>query len=208
MKTYLINLDKRRDRLIDANAELFMAGFKYERFPAIEHKCGRIGLILSMKKLFEENVDEDKILVFEDDVKFLVPDAAAKLELAIAELPPDFDMLYLGANVQLLDSPNEYLYIQRVFSAVTTHAVVYSNAAIKKVLEMIRIFYNNVHLQDDLHTKRSIDMVLNEYIVLEKRCYICKEFLATQAPSFSDIENRYVDYRFFLEERFKKAKRL
>ena len=203
MKTYLINLDKRPDRLLSANENLFMAGFKYKRFAAVEHAVGRIGVILSLKKLFEENINEPMILVFEDDVKFLVDNASERFQLALDEVPKTFDMLFLGANVLNMYVSDQYEHIYKLLSAVSLHAVVYSQRAMRKILRLINEQYRDIELKSELPTQRAIDMAING-IIAQKDSFICKEFLATQSPSYSDIENKFIDWQFCLQDRYYK----
>lgn len=95
MQTYLINLDKDKDRLVAADAQLKRLGVEYERFPAVYAKelpkeyieskvnyfrfrccvgrgiwIGEIGCCLSHYSLYQQMIDKDVpyICVLEDDV--------------------------------------------------------------------------------------------------------------------------------------------
>jgi hypothetical protein len=97
---------------------------------------------------------------------------------------PDFDMLYLGANLKPYPDyippvkVDENLY--RVFSAYTTHAIVYRYQIAQKIIAN----YNG----------QIFDVFLNDHILRNSRCYICSPFLSVQRPGFSGLWNRDADY--------------
>jgi hypothetical protein len=75
-----------------------------------------------------------RLLFLEDDVTFVRPELA---DVAIRELPGDWDILYLGANILHPDpKPEAYSpHLCRVFSAWTTHAIAFNKKCVKFVLE-------------------------------------------------------------------------
>jgi hypothetical protein len=81
--------------------------------------------------------DANTLLHLEDDVVFR---DLGHLNQAISELPPDWDVLYLGANLICWNNgePNperhsEHLF--RVRAAWTTHAVAYNKRCVRRILE-------------------------------------------------------------------------
>lgn len=74
------------------------------------------------------------LLLLEDDVTFVRPELADK---AINELPEDWDILYLGANILHPDpKPQPYSpHLCRVFAAWTTHAIAFNKKSVKFVLD-------------------------------------------------------------------------
>jgi glycosyl transferase family 25 len=60
-------------------------------------KPGEVGCALSHRQIWEETVRQGwkRVLVFEDDA-CTVPEALPELGEALTELPPDFDLAYLG----------------------------------------------------------------------------------------------------------------
>lgn len=97
MKTFLINLDKDKDRLAAADAQLKKLGIAYERFPAVygkemptaeRRRClarfhtymahgiiwspGQMGCTLSHLFLYKKMIDENipVAVIFEDDAQF------------------------------------------------------------------------------------------------------------------------------------------
>jgi glycosyl transferase, family 25 len=74
MKIYLINLDHRKDRLIESKKEFEKLNLPFERFNAIKNENGHLGCTLSHLKILkmakEKNLDY--VMVCEDDVEFHV----------------------------------------------------------------------------------------------------------------------------------------
>ena len=72
---WCINLDHRTDRWKNAQKEFESIGIldRVQRFSAIKHDDGRIGLIKSFLGIFEyaKSKNLNNILIFEDDVTFI-----------------------------------------------------------------------------------------------------------------------------------------
>lgn len=76
--------------------------------------------------------DSETLLFLEDDVVFR---DLGHLELALSELPSDWDIVYLGANL-LNGQPERYSeHLFRVTSAWTTHAIGYNKKVIPFLLD-------------------------------------------------------------------------
>jgi hypothetical protein len=124
----------------------------------------------------------------EDDVTF---SSINHLPQALIDLPEDWDILYLGANVvgtDLCNWPEPEYYtdnLRRVKQAWTTHAIAYSEKGLKYVLD--NWDYTNGQIFDDW-------LRCN----LEKmQAYIVYPMVADQREGFSDIWQRKVNYGFF-----------
>ncbi len=76
----------------------------------------------------------NRLLLLEDDVVFV---NTTGLDAAINELPGDWDILYLGANILHPDPKPQYYspHLCRVFAAWTTHAIGFSKKCITFILE-------------------------------------------------------------------------
>src|SRR5512137_1623376 len=95
MEIKVINLDSRPDRWNTTQEELDRNGFKnYQRFSALTG--GDKGCMLSHIECLK---GEGDIFIFEDDVVF-EPDFEYWFGRVFKELPADFDLFYLGANVK------------------------------------------------------------------------------------------------------------
>jgi len=112
MDVYLINLDRREDRLKSFDMGAKLAGVRYKRIPAVDGKDlntkkywfskydvrylkrGEIGCYLSHYKAFEKST-KDTVMVFEDDAK--IPyDFWWRYKIVTKHLPDDWDIALLG----------------------------------------------------------------------------------------------------------------
>jgi len=102
----------------------------------------------------------------------------------INQLPDDWDMLYLGANVKptpdFIPPQRVGKNVFRIFNAYTTHAIIYRLGA----AQWIKDLYDGEMMYDAwLDTQLKF---LN--------AFVCSPFLAYQRPSRSDLWDRVVDY--------------
>jgi hypothetical protein len=102
----------------------------YERFEAIADIGPHQSFNRSVNKIICDFFFSDKrnLLLLEDDVIFL---DLNYFDAALNELPADWDILYLGANVaeNSFDKPIRYSpHLCRVFNAWTTHAVAFNRS--------------------------------------------------------------------------------
>jgi GR25 family glycosyltransferase involved in LPS biosynthesis len=178
MKAYVINLDHRTDRW----AECQDLPFELIRYRALPHQHGWQGLLATMHELF--NAIDGPALILEDDA-VMVRDIE-HLHRAIADLPDNFDMLMLGANIQAPVSRHSK-HLNTTFGAWTTHAIYYSDAFIKEMRPIIA----------------DLTVPIDEYYRVEihprGRSYICKPMVAYQRASHSDIMGTMADYHDIFE---------
>lgn len=190
-KIYVINLAKRTDRMQQAIEQLTKYNIPFERWEAIENKDGAEGLRLTMIELFTHCIENNyqNCLIFEDDVDFLEPDMNNIMEDAIEQLPPDYHILYLGA--QLCKMPVFYwrnlLIVQ---DAYATHAAAYSNAAMKEILNS--------------EFKSPIDNFFVKTIQKKGKCFCVYPLIASQIPSHSDIYTAtpIMDWRKYIQGKY------
>jgi len=128
--------------------------------------------------------DADTLLHLEDDVAFREMD---HLERALAELPMDWDILYLGANLICWDNgepqPERYSpHLFRVYAAWTTHAVAYNKKCVFEILAKQSEF--SVQMFDNYLSGR-----LSEF-----NAYVVAPMVAYQRPRYSSIWEREDDY--------------
>jgi GR25 family glycosyltransferase involved in LPS biosynthesis len=186
MIAHVINLDHRKDKWRSSINEL-APHFNLERVSAIKNEWGWLGLAQTFKKIFQEC--EGDVLIFEDDATFR--GWATNLQDAINDLPADWDMLMLGANIKdpRIDRISKRLV--RTYGAWTTHAILYSHRFAKEMAEL------------------DLDVPIDEYFRTKVHprgnSYICVPFLSFQRPSESDIEGGYKNYTSLFEESEAKA---
>jgi GR25 family glycosyltransferase involved in LPS biosynthesis len=207
-RIYCINLEERKDRWQLCEGKFEEYGIiNYTRFEGIKvkgdltsKKLGQIGCTASIyyviKDAFENNYDN--ILILEDDFKFIVPkeELIESLEKAFEEMPEDWDMFYLGANVtnQILNNPIEKYSenLLKLNSAYTTHSIVLSKNSFSKILDFYGPDSDWVH--NTMKNYESIDVFFAKDFQVSNKCFIWKELLCLQEPDFSSIENSFHNY--------------
>jgi len=197
---YCINLDKRKDRWDNVQSQFNKIGIldRVKRFSAIEEIDGRLGCIKSHLEIIKDSKSKKlkNVLIFEDDVIFVSENVNDVLKNVIDQLPNDWDMLYLGAN---LHQPllNYTKNLVRLLHAFSTHAVSYNN----------KIFDFFINKYDNMKSVNSDYDILDVWIAMniqpQGHTFLVKPLLATQMNDYSDIVKTNVDYSF-IEERYKR----
>ncbi len=176
MKAICLNLDSRTDRWKLAQKEFEQQGLQVERFSAIFNHDRFLSFNLSQQAILQQ-ITEDTI-VFEDDVKFVSNDMQKMIDTA----PADWQMLYLSGHVLApLKRINKDWW--RCKHTHTTHSVIYKAETAKYILELFHPFKSGVY----------DDFLLNE-IQPKIKAYICKPFITTQRPGYSDLWQTDTDY--------------
>lgn len=176
-----------------------------EKYEAIINTDGAKGLSRTMYKLMEyvKVAQLSNVLVFEDDFIFILG-IDEVMNKVMAQLPPDFDLLYLGCN--LLVPPvrhSENLF--KIKSAYSSHAILYSAKAIDLILS---------HWDED----KPYDNFLMTKIQPYGNCFVTNPMLCSQRKGVSsifeykptmlgmeryyDFETKEIDWGKMMEERF------
>ncbi len=198
---YCINLDERTDRWEHAQKEFKKVGIldRVTRFSAIRDVDGRVGIIksnLGIVKLAKKKKLKN-VLVFEDDVEFIVDNPQEILTESLKQLDKlDWKLFYLGANTHnklIKIKPNLIL----LKNSYAVHSMAYNAKSyddfIKKYEGM-----NKLGTFNDI-----LDVYLAQYFQEKYICLMVNPMMTTQMNSYSDIEKKVVNYDF-IEERFKK----
>lgn len=187
---YCINLDKRHDRWERVSKSFKNNNIDVIRFPAIEHKDGRIGCIKShveiLKIAKERNLKN--VLIFEDDVVFI----NSVVDNTFEQLPIDWEMCYIGANIHtnLIKYSDNLFTIKQAFS---THAIAYNNT----IFDFIINKYDNIEKLDNYAD--IYDVWLSNNIQQRNKSYIIYPLVAIQEKGYSDIEHNFIDYSFIVD---------
>ena len=198
---YVINLDRRQDRWELVQKEFESVGIlnRVTRVSAVEHQDGRIGLIKSFLKIFKDVNDRnvENVLIFEDDVHFIQENKPLEtLEKAITQVGNiEWSLFYLGANTHEkcnIFRPNLIL-LKNAFAA---HAVAYNHKTYKQIIERFETT-NEIKGISDIN-----DVYFCNEIQNKRTSFMVNPIIATQSPSFSDLEKQFVNYSF-IEDRFK-----
>ena len=178
-KTRVVNLDSRPERWKKIPPEMDKIGITdYERFSAFEN--GSAGSVKSHIEVLK-NVSGN-LLVCEDDVCF-IDQAREIFELAVSELPEDWDMLYLGANPKIPQIRHSDHLFKSEGGVHTNHAILYTEKA-----------RNYVFANYDYNTMDYYDHWL--FMVGQKvmNVFLVSPMIAWQSPGYSDCRRDYMDY--------------
>lgn len=192
-KIYVINLAKRKDRMLQAVQQLNKYSIPFERVEAIEHDKGAEGLRLTMEKLFKDCIKNkyENVLIFEDDLDIIEPEINSIMSKVMNDLPPNYDIIYLGC--QLCNHPKgfyNYNILKGVDSAFATHAAIYSLKAMKEIIKG--------------KMEAPIDNYLQRTIQQKGNCYAVYPILCSQIIGHSDIysDTEILNWKPYLEEKF------
>ena len=175
---YLINRSDRPERLRHAHEELSKQNLNVHVFKAIVGRPGWKGCRDSHLQIMEMCRNEETFLVLEDDVVFL-GDYHSAVEQAMAELPRDWDCLFLGASPQ---EPFE-VYSEHLFNmgkSFTTHAIIWHNRPNGAVEYILSHRYKI----------NKIDVFFNAEIYPLFNCFLIYPLLVTQKQFKSDTCTR------------------
>jgi hypothetical protein len=210
-KIYLINLEERKDRL--ENSLININNYEinnFEKFNGVkineneytflsDKEKSQLGYSLSFYRIIRDAYVKNfsSILILEDDFEFIHDKENTNLFLkkSIDDLPSDWDVFYLGANI-MYDYTNYPIEkfsdnLLKLNSAYCTHAISFSRRAILKILE---IFSNESIFIEQMNSYKIFDIFLAKYFCINNSCFISREMLCTQTPGFSSIENCMSDY--------------
>jgi len=197
-KIYCINLDRRTDRWIDAQKEINKHSLNVDRFSGINGNPnnneklngatdGDIGCTLSHYNVIKDAKENDfnQILVLEDDVIFS-ENLNEKFGEYLKFLPSDWDMIYFGGNHNKhMGNKINFLNdkIIRLNETYGIHCVAINNSVYDLILNVVS------------EMKKPIDVY---YADIQKsyNCYGFNPSVALQRESFSDIQNKNVNYKW------------
>lgn len=101
-KVYVINLDRRPDRMEKIAYDLKQLGIEFERFSAYDAVKENIepymGCTKSHLDIWKQSFGK-RVLILEDDAEFM-ENFQQRFDEVIQELPEDYDVMYLGILVQ------------------------------------------------------------------------------------------------------------
>lgn len=192
-KIYVINLAKRKDRMLNAVQQLNKYNIPFERVEAIEHEQGAEGLRLTMEKLFKACIKNkyENVLIFEDDLDIIEPNINEVMTKVMADLPPNYDIIYLGT--QLCAMPAGFYHrnlLKGVQHAFATHAAIYSLKAMKDIVKG--------------KMTAPIDNWITQNIQQRNLTYAVYPMLVSQIVGKSDIysDKESIDWKQYLEGKF------
>lgn len=159
---------------------------KFEALPDIgPHQSFNKSTLTILSEFYKSGAGS--LLFLEDDCIFQPLD---RLDQSLSELPDDWDIVYLGANL-LNGSPERYSdHLFRVFSAWTTHAIGYNRKVVPYILE------NQKGLSEAMY-----DNTLSDHLP-HLNAYVVAPMVAYQRPHVSSIwqKPQVEDYTPIFEE--------
>lgn len=196
---YCINLDHRADRWEQSQQEFENVGIlsRVQRFSAIKHEDGRVGVIKSNLEIVKEAKRRklENVLIFEDDVQFVGPNPVESLRRALSQLKIPWQLFYLGANThtKLIKLTPNLIYLKDAFAV---HSMAYHQTLYDKFINYAE------PLQAITNPGQILDVWLAREVQAKQIALMVNPLLTTQRESYSDIEGKLVNYGF-IEERFK-----
>ena len=212
-KIYYINLDSRPDRYNECLLEFRKMNINVERVSGIDgsklymgsdikRTSGAHGLLLTHIKILEDAIlnNYKNILILEDDVKFL-DIFYEKFNEKIIYLPDDWDLLCLGGinafevgGFKSMTGDKDFIPTMENFKTLdyelcrthwtqTTHAIAINSK-----------FYNALLNKYRENKINAIDSIICFLQREGNNAYTFLPSIAIQRPSFSNIENNFVDY--------------
>lgn len=217
---FYINLDKRKDRKKQIEVELSTAGFKFQRFSAWDGKApvnskvlagcwgespftgcaGQIGCQMSHVQILKNSIKNhhSNVLIFEDDFAFNTQwkstgNVHTMLEDIVSRLG-DWDVVALGLYLQKWAKvckmhQHPRFEIIRIYEAQTTSAYLVNNRYMRTLMDAISP--EKCDVKKDYHT--AIDQCWKP-LMRKALWFGVIPQAGSQAASFSDIEDRKVDY--------------
>jgi GR25 family glycosyltransferase involved in LPS biosynthesis len=215
-KVYCINLEERKDRWDLCEEKFKEYGItNYVRFDGVKvngnlssKKLGQIGCAASFYNVFKDASKNsyEKILVLEDDFDFTVSkdEIINNLDRAFKEMPENWDMFYLGANVmnEIMSNPIEKYSenLLKLNSGYALHSVCFSKEALNKILNFFE--GKGDWLENLMKNYEAIDVFFAKDFQVSNKCFVWKDILCLQETAFSSIENAFFDYTNLMSNRF------
>lgn len=173
----VLNLPERTDRLRLVKDQMHKYRIHAGYVPSMKNENGQQGVYDTLAKVFRRAIAAGKksVLIFEDDVSIVNVKFNSIIFAATKQLPEDWQMLYLGAN---LPNPNlvtryspNLLLTKR---ALALHAVAYSKSAMEMILSLPKML--------------PIDLQIASFVHPIGKTFVTYPLLCTQMDSISDIE--------------------
>lgn len=162
IKTYYSTCEKFKDRQIKIENLFTLHNMKSViKFEGSIQSVQWVGSCLNHKKILEENLNDNPLLVFEDDIEF------TKDFNTVLDVPDHADGIYLGKSVIGLKEKSYDNYYNRLFHGLGLHAILYMNKKFKQNILNCIIKGLTTGTICDMVTSKS----LNKYYVFSpKKC--------------------------------------
>lgn len=193
-KIYCINLDRRTDRWKETRVEFKKHNMKVERFSAVDGQNldhpdpllkAEAGCLLSHLEIIKSARKQNlrSVLIFEDDIIFH-SNFNALFFMFIRMVPADWDMLYFCGNYE---EEKPLKMVNRFIGRLNTTLITNAYCVRKSIYDLIIGTLTEKSKPIDRH-----------YCDIQKvaKCYGFVPHLISPRKSYSDIQQRVVDYSF------------
>lgn len=186
----VINLSRRSDRRNEYERELDKHCFDAVRLEGVDMpNWGNDGCTWAHRKALDIIAAStwERVLVLEDDFMCLYPDTQERFKNLISRVPDDWDLLYLGGHYA--DNPKRRINesVIQINRMKTTSSYGITRDAAKR-------------MAPNIHGGGPIDELVSTFAE-ENKAYILQPRLMIQRQSFSDLQQRVVDYSACMQDR-------
>ena len=193
--TLYINLEHRKDRLAHITDEMRRMGITAERVNAVKMNTGAVGCTMSHIKCLElaKQRDYEYVFICEDDITFRNPELfKTNLQRFYDDDDINWDLLIIGGNnVPPFQQVTEYC--ARVFYCQTTTGYIVKKHYYDTLLKNFRESAAGLMREPNNPSTYALDMYWKR-LQLQDFWYMITPPTVTQYESYSDIENRNVNY--------------
>lgn len=195
--TLFINLTERKDRYIEVTDEFKKCGFEeVERYPANKTTNGAIGCTLSHIGCLTLAIERQYPYVFicEDDIQFMYPSTIVD-DISKQIQKENWDVIIVSGNnaPPFKRDPTDNNWMQ-VYNCQTTTGYIVAKHYYQKLLNNFKSGLQQLIANPTMGRMYAIDIYWKQLQTTD-RWYMMTPVAAVQRPSYSNVENRFVDYR-------------
>lgn len=192
---FYINLEHRTDRKLHVTNQFQMLGVSAERFNAIKTKSGAVGCTMSHIKCLELARDRgyEQVLICEDDITFTdIKTFQQSLTSFHNDKSIEWDFLFIsGNNAPPYEKVNDYCV--RTTNCRCGTGYIVKKHYYDKLIQNMREGLSFLMRDPTNKPMYALDMYWNKLQQCDK-WYLIIPLTVTQAPCYSDIEERNVNY--------------
>lgn len=194
---FFINLERRKDRLVEIESELNKNGIIAERFNACTHATGAVGCANSHLEVLKlaKSRNYENVLILEDDFQFLVSKEEFEMELSrfftYVETHP-YDVCMFSYNLKESSDIEDAPYLKRVLEAQTASGYLVNRHYYDKLITLFE-WANPLLEETGQHWVYLNDQVWKRLQRTDN--WVCfNTRLGKQRPGYSDNGNAFTDY--------------
>ena len=194
---FFINLERRKDRLVEIESEVNKYGIIGERFNACTHVNGAVGCANSHLEVLKlaKSRNYENVLILEDDFQFLVSKEEFEMELSrfftYAETH-SYDVCMFSYNLKESSDIENTPYLKRVLDAQTASGYLVNRDYYDKLITLFE-WANPLLEETGQHWIYSNDQVWKRLQRTDN--WVCfNTRIGKQRPGYSDNGNAFTDY--------------